>query len=491
MIEIKVPGSKSITNRALIAASLASGKSVLTNALESDDTRHMMNALKNLGVKIKRGKNNELKIYGGHLKKARKTLFCGNSGTTMRFLTAILATQNFESILDGDRRMRQRPLKDLIEALRQLGTNITPLQRNNFPPIKITGSALAGHCYVKGSISSQFLSGLLLAAPLAKKDITIHVIGNLVSKPYIDMTLDVMEKFGIKIKRKGYKEFLIKSDQKYHNRNFEIEGDASSATYFWGISQLTGEEIHVSNIPEDSKQPDTEIKVQSSKLKAQNYDLKLKTLKINCENFPDGAMTLALLCAFNKGKFILTGLNNLKLKECDRLSALAKGLKSIGCRCSKLKDGLVIHGDPERLHGGRIETYNDHRIAMCFGMAQFVIPEIKIKNPNCVKKTYPGFWKELNELKKKFSEKNIILTGMRGSGKTKLGRLLGRLLGRRFIDTDELIERNAKMPIVLLVKRRGWDYFRRLERNVIQKLRNEKNAVIATGGGTLINPKNA
>ena len=128
---------------------------------------------------------------------------------------------------------------------------------------------------------------------------------------------------------------------------------------------------------------------------------------------------------------------------------------------------------------------------MCFGMAQFVIPEIKIKNPNCVKKTYPGFWKELNELKKKFSEKNIILTGMRGSGKTKLGRLLGRLLGRRFIDTDELIERNAKMPIVLLVKRRGWDYFRRLERNVIQKLRNEKNAVIATGGGTLVNLKNA
>ncbi|MBI4994343.1 3-phosphoshikimate 1-carboxyvinyltransferase [Candidatus Peregrinibacteria bacterium] len=490
MMEIKVPGSKSITNRALIASSLAKGKSILTNALESEDTRHMMRALKNLGIKIKREKNNKLKICGGNFKKAKKTLFCGNSGTVMRFLAAVLALQNFESVLDGDKRMRRRPIKDLLDALQQLGANVKSLKQNGFSPIKISGPAKTGHCYINGNISSQFLSGLLLASPFAPKDTTIHVIGRLVSKPYVDMTIDVMEKFGVKVKRNGYKKFFISSGQRYQPLQFKIEGDASSATYFWGISQLTGEEIKITNIPEDTKQPDIRMKVQSSKFKVQSYKSKLKTIKIDCTDFPDGAITLAVLCAFNKGKFILTGLKNLRVKECNRLSALAAGLKKIGCHCRKLPYGLIIFGDPEKLHGGRIETYADHRIAMCFGMAKFVLPGIKIENPACVKKTYPNFWKDLAGLKKHFQKKNIVLTGMRGSGKTRLGRLLGRLLGRRFIDTDELIEQNSKMPIALLVKKRGWDYFRRLERNIVQKLRNEKNAVIATGGGTFLNTKN-
>lgn len=492
MIEITVPGSKSITNRALIIASLAKGKSVLSNILDSEDTRHMMRALQNLGIKTKKLKNNKLEIHGGRLNKSpsAKTplaFYCGNSGTTMRFLTAVLATQNFESVLDGDKRMRQRPIKDLLDALNQLGANATPLQKNNFPPIKISGSlsggSLGGHCYIRGNVSSQFLSGLLLASPLAKNDVTIHVIGELVSKPYVDITIDLMEKFGICVKRNKYKKFFIKSGQKYLARRFEIEGDASSATYFWGISSLTSEEIKIKNIPNNTFQPD--IKFLETAKKIQN------TIKINCSDFPDGAMTLAVFCAFNRGRFILTGLENLRVKECDRLSALYNELKKIGCRCRKLKYGLIIYGDPQRLHGAKIETYNDHRIAMCFGMAQFVLPGLKIKNPSCVKKTYPDFWKDLKTLKKKFLEKNIILTGMRGSGKTKLGRMLGRALGRKAIDTDELIEKRAKMPIALLVKRRGWGYFRRLERNIVEKLRNEKNTVISTGGGTLINSKNA
>lgn len=482
MMEITVPGSKSITNRVLLIASLAKGKSILTNVLDSSDTRHMMRALQHLGIKIKQLKNNKLEIHGGKFKPPQKTLFCGNSGTTMRFLTAILATQNFESVLDGDKRMRERPIKDLIDALYQLGANAIPLRKNNFPPVKIKCPLLGGHCYISGKISSQFLSGLLLSAPLAQKDITIHVIGRLVSKPYIDMTIDTMEKFGVCVKRNKYKIFHIASGQKYHARNFEIEGDASSATYFWGISKLTGEKINVTNVSDNSKQPDIRIK---------NIIEKISPKTINCSDFPDGAMTLAVLCAFNKGKFTLTGLKNLQVKECDRLSALSNGLKKIGCRCHKLKDGLIIYGNPEKLHGGRIKTYADHRIAMCFGMAKFVLPEIKIENPACVKKTYPNFWNDIIELKKHFHQKNIILTGMRGSGKTKLGRLLGRLIGKRFIDTDELIEYSTKMPIALLVKRRGWDYFRKLERLIVQRLKNEKNTVIATGGGTLMNTKNA
>lgn len=489
MMEITVPGSKSITNRALIAASLAKGKSVLSNVLYSDDTKHMMVALKNLGIKTKQLKNNKLEIHGGRLKKSPKTLFCGNSGTTMRFLTAILAAQNFESVLDGDKRMRKRPIKDLIDALYQLGANAIPLRKNNFPPVKIKCPLLGGHCYISGKISSQFLSGLLLAAPLAHNSVTIHVQGNLVSRPYVDMTIDVMEKFGIKVKRNGYKKFLIASGQKYRAQNFEIEGDASSATYFWGISALTSEEIKVTNISDDSKQADIKVKnIQASYLA---YRQAGKLQAINCSDFPDGAMTLAIICAFNKGKFVLTGLQNLRVKECDRLAALSTELKKIGCRCRATKNSLIISGNPEKLHGAKIKTYNDHRIAMCFGMASFVLPEVKITNPSCVKKTYPNFWKDLAELKKHFQQKNIILTGMRGSGKTKLGQLLGRYLGRRFIDIDTLIEQKAHKTISEIVGRLGWPHFRHLEHDIVKKISKYSSAIIATGGGTLCFKKNA
>lgn len=481
MIEIQVPGSKSITNRALLLAALAKGTSELKDALESDDTKHMIAALRNAGVKISR-KSRIIRIRGGKIRKSRHPIFCGNSGTVMRFLGAILAAQKFESVLIGDKRMNERPIADLLQALNQLGAKVGALKKNGLPPIKVSGPLRGGVCRIKGNVSSQFLSGLLLAAPLAEKNVTIFVKGDLVSKAYVDVTLSLMEKFGVQVKRVGYRKFSIRAPQRYHARKMEIEGDASSASYFWGISTLTGETIDVINIPKTSLQPDLIFK----NILSNSFLSSTTTYHLQPTTFPDSAMTLAVLAVFRKGKTILTGLANLRVKECDRLHALTMELRKIGARVKELKDGLEINGNPEKLRGAKIKTYNDHRIAMCFGMVGFVLPGMKIENPSCVKKTYPNFWKDLHALKKKFHEKNIILTGMRGSGKSRLGALLGRWLGRRFYDIDELIEQKAKISIPKIVARHGWRYFRRLESQMVKRLRNIRFAVIATGGGTLM-----
>jgi len=489
-MNIKVPGSKSITNRALICAALAKGKSSLRGILKSDDTKWMIKALNSLGVKIKVNKD-AAKVFGGEFKKTRAKIFCGNAGTVMRFLTAVLSAQNFETILTGDLRMQQRPIKDLVEALKQLGARIEYLGESGFPPIKIVKPMVGGKCELKGNISSQFLSALLLASPLAKKDTEIKIVGELVSKPYVDMTLSVMESFGIEVKRNGYKTFKIKSGQKYKVANFKIEGDGSSATYFWGISALMGEKINVKNVLKNSLQADYKI-LEITKKMQKNPDGSLQNIgKIDCKDFPDGAMTLAVLCAFTKGKNELVGLANLREKECDRLHAIAAELRRIGTKVTELKDGLIIFGDPEKLHGAEIETYNDHRMAMCFGMAQIAIPEIKIKNPNCVSKTYPTFWRDLEKVKSKIKSKNIVLTGMRGSGKTKIGKVLAQKLKRDFYDIDAEIEKFANMKILHIVAKKGWKYFRKLEFQMVKKISKLKNKVISTGGGTIISPANA
>ncbi|MBI5412788.1 3-phosphoshikimate 1-carboxyvinyltransferase [Candidatus Peregrinibacteria bacterium] len=498
MIKLQVPGSKSITNRALIAAALADGKNTLKNCLESDDVLHMKRALGILGIKIKKS-GKDLRVDGGKFHRTHKIL-CGNAGTAMRFLAAVLAAQPFESILYGDERMNKRPIGDLIDGLLQLGAQAKSLNKDNCPPIRVKGPIKGGVCKIRGNVSGQFLSGLLLAAPLAQKDVRIQIIGDLVSKPYVDMTIKVMASFGVCVEQNGYKEFRVRAGQKYRPQTFAIEGDASAATYFWGISALTGEKIEITNVPKDTIQADA---VTKSKMLNCHPELAAPRpavvsgstdwhdVKVNCSDFPDGAMTLAMFCAFMKGKTELTGLANLRVKECDRLHALATELNKIGCQVKEKSDGLIINGNPEKLHGAEIETYNDHRMAMCFGMASFVLPGIKIKNPGCVSKTYPNFWKDLRNLKKRFLERNIILTGMRGCGKTRIGKLVAKKLGRRFIDIDKYIEEKVKMTVREIVAQKGWRSFRKLEMQAAKKLGVMKNLVISTGGGTLMFASNA
>ncbi len=295
-----------------------------------------------------------------------------------------------------------------------------------------------------------------------------------------------MNAFGILCKRDGYKKFFVKAGQKYRARHFKIEGDASSASYFWGISALTGTLIDVANVPKDSLQADIRFLAAVQKLLSNS-----QRLSINCSDFPDSAMTLAVLSAFRKGKTTLTGLANLRVKECDRLRALAAELKRIGCRARELPDGITIDGNPKKLRPAKIKTYHDHRMAMCFGMASVALPGLRIENPGCVRKTYPNFWKDLARVKTLLQEKNLVLTGMRGSGKSRIGALLGRALGRRFIDIDDLIEEKEKKSISEIVSRRGWKYFRFLERKTVQKLASMRQTIIATGGGTLMDQRNA
>ena len=455
--QLFIPGSKSITNRAFLIAGLAKGKSVIKNALVSDDTRYMINALKELGVKIIKknrnyiiqGKNGKFQLNKETIRESslRRTIFLGNAGTAVRFLTATAALQNFSIKITGNERMRERPIQDLIDGLNQLGAKVYSQKNNGCPPVIIEEPLIGGICSINGQASSQFFSAILLSAPYAKKDVTIKVIGELVSKPYVNQTIKIMKDFGIEVKSKNYQEFLVKAGQGYQGREYEVEADASSATYFAGIAMLNGGEITIKNLNPESSQADVNFlevikkmggviknskfqmtnAKQNPKAKVQNnkrdtYSILhtpyskmseneltavitikgpkiLKPLgKINLQNMPDGAMTVAVLCAFAKGKSVLTGLSNLRLKETDRLKAMTNELKKIGCDCRETADGLIINGDPEKLHGAAIETYDDHRMAMCFAVAGTKIEGIKIKNPSCVKKTYPRFWKDLEKM---------------------------------------------------------------------------------------------
>ncbi|MBI2453819.1 hypothetical protein HYV58_01425, partial [Candidatus Peregrinibacteria bacterium] len=296
----------------------------------------------------------------------------------------------------------------------------------------------------------------------------------------------ILKKFGIAVRRRGYRAFFVKAPQRYRPIAFDVEGDASSASYFWAIEAISGTPVDIRNAPrfnKTSQQPD--MAMRSILKKSALPDI------IDCRDFPDSAMTLAVYLAFRKGKFRLTGLQNLRMKECDRLRALVTELNKIGCRTHEEDDGMTIYGAPDSLHGAHIKTYNDHRMAMCFGVAGFFIQGITIENPSCVSKTYPKFWRDLAALKKDFSEKNIILTGMRGCGKSALGAALAKAEGRRFIDIDAVVERRARKSIGEIVAARGWRYFRALESEAVDRISRVRHAVIATGGGTLMRKKNA
>lgn len=429
-----VPSSKSYTNRALILAALAKGKSQIINPLESDDTKVMINALKNLGIKTnkiteqnnytdnpkrqspgkkiqKQSKANkviEVIGNGGKFKQPADTIFLGNAGTAVRFLTATLATQPFESRLTGNERMQERPIGDLIDALQTWGAKIE--SKTGCPPLKIKGPLKGGPTKVNGSISSQYLSALLIASPYTREKSEIKVKGRLTSLPYVAMTLDTIKKFGGKIKNEKFKNFHCQPHT-YKGTSYEVEGDASSASYPWAIAAVTGGKATVTNVPADSAQADLEFLKVLKKMGCK-VDIggtrngitvkgpeKLKALgEINLNRMPDSAMTVAVLCAFANGKSRLTGLGNLRVKETDRLMALETELRKTGVKVKTGKDWIEMEGKAGRgMHGAKIETYDDHRMAMCFAVMGAKIPGITITNPKCVSKTYPYFFKDLKK----------------------------------------------------------------------------------------------
>jgi 3-phosphoshikimate 1-carboxyvinyltransferase len=405
-----VPGSKSYTNRALTIAALARGPSTLRGALVSDDTRVAQQALACLGVSVEQA-GTTIRVHGqqGRFTDPQQALYLGNSGTATRFFTAMLTLSGFPCTVSGDARMQQRPIADLLEALNHLGAETESIHGNGCPPVRIGAQRLqGGTAMVSGAISSQFLSALLMIAPYACQDVTLIVRDTLVSTPYVDMTLDIMAGFGVQAEHDHYRRFVIPGRQYYKGREYTIEGDASSATYFWGLAALLGQEMKILNVPLTSVQADLQFLQVLERMGcavSHRHGIRvsgpaqlqpLGTIDLNA--LPDAAMTVAVLAAFCKGETRIYNVANLRVKETDRLHALATELRKIGVAVQEFPDGLRIDGDPATLHGAEITTYDDHRMAMCFGMVGARLPGICIQDPGCVSKTYPGFWDDLRRL---------------------------------------------------------------------------------------------
>jgi len=411
---LEVPGSKSITQRALVAAALAAGDSVLLNPLVSEDTDYSIAALRQLGVTVD-CRPGQWRVAGqGGLIRAASDIFLGNNGTATRFLTSVAALAEEGHIrIDGDERMRQRPIGPLLAALRGWGVEIADELDNDCPPLHISAKAIPGGATVlpEGK-SSQYLSSLLLVAPYAKQRATIRVLGEVLSKPYVAMTLAVMAEFGIKADfSRDFTEFAIPQGR-YQGREYEIEGDASSASYFWAAAAVTGGRVRVANVPAPSLQGDAMLVPLLARMGCEvsqagrGFTLtggpRLEGIDVDMGDMPDVAPTLAVVAAFAEGDTVIRNIAHLRLKECDRLAAVVAELRKLGVAADEFPDKMVIHGQGGAgLHGARIETYRDHRMAMSFAVAGLKIPGVEIIDEGCVKKSFPDFWTRWDLLQKK------------------------------------------------------------------------------------------
>jgi len=407
--EVNLPGSKSLSNRALLIAALAEGTTTITNLLESDDTRHMLNALQKLGVQYTLSDDRtECTIIGngGPFDSSEPVeLFLGNAGTAMRPLTAALTLGRGEYLLTGEPRMKERPIRHLVDALRQSGATIDYLENEGYPPLKIHANGLQGGAVeIDGSISSQFLTALLMAAPMAKEDMTITIVGELVSKPYIDITLDIMQRFGVEVVNEGYQRFIVKAGQRYKALDhFMVEGDASSASYFLAAAAIKGGRVKVTGIGKNSVQGDVKFAEVLEKMGAnvewaEDYIAvsrgALHAIDMDFNHIPDAAMTIATTALFAKGTTTLRNIYNWRVKETDRLHAMATELRKVGAEVEEGEDYLKIT-PPTKLNHAAIDTYDDHRMAMCFSLLALDPVSVTINDPECTAKTFPNYFEVL------------------------------------------------------------------------------------------------
>jgi len=407
---IAIPGSKSFTHRALIAASLADGESVLLNALRSEDTEYTVRALEKFGVPIFVGEDSiRVQGTGGNLKGAGEKIYVGDSGTSMRFLTALAALKNGRTQLDGSERMRQRPIAELLEALNDLGVRAYSLEGNGFPPVVVESrSLMGGVAKIHGGESSQYLSGLLLVAPYARGDVLIELIDRLASRPYVDITLEVMSAFGIEVQRTGDHSFFVRGGQQYRPQEYRVEGDASNASYFFAAAAVTRGRVKVENFRPDTVQGDVGFlrileEMGCEVVKGRNFaevrGNKLQGIEVDMNTMPDVVPTLAVTAAFAQGNTVMKSIGHLRLKESDRIAALAGELAKMEVKVESGDDWLKVKGGNPR--GAEIETYNDHRLAMSFAIAGLAVTGVKIEGEGCVAKSFPEFWETLRELYQK------------------------------------------------------------------------------------------
>ncbi len=383
---VTAPSSKSVTHRAIIIASLARGISTIKNILLSEDTQYTINALQQLGVRIEQ-KGTTLIIYGseGKLTAPKQPIFVGNSGSTLRMLTAVSHLCN-GAIITGEKRLQERPIKDLLNGLKQFET---------------------GTITIDGSKSSQYITALLLIAPFAKKGLTILITGELRSKPYVSLTINIMKTFGVAVKNDDFKKFVVEKEQTYQSKNYTIEGDYSSASYFFAAAAITKSTVTVQNLNIKSLQADKYFLEILSKMGCAVLQNKnsvtvtgtktLSGITVDMNDCPDIVQTLAIVAAFAKGETLIKNISHLKDKETDRLHATAYTLEKMGIKAVATNDSLRITGG--KPCGALINTYNDHRMAMSFAIVALgVHDEILIQNTEVVNKSYPNFWKDLQSI---------------------------------------------------------------------------------------------
>jgi len=417
--KITLPGSKSISNRTLLLAALANGNTHIYDLLASDDTSRMLEALQTLGVKLVNLTDNTWLVEGCNGDFPNKgssespiDLFLGNAGTAYRPLTAALAFSNGHYYLHGIPRMHERPIGDLVEALRQTGAQIEYLGNDGFPPLKISPAKLdlSKPIKIRGNVSSQFLTALLMALPLTKKAATIEVIGELISKPYIEITLNLMARFGIKVQRDGWQEFFVTFHSQYLSPQvIFVEGDASSASYFIAAGAIAGE-VQVNGLGENSIQGDlkftdaaksmgAEIHFNENSLTTSNIG-KLQAINLDCNHIPDAAMTLAIMALFADGTTTLRNIASWRVKETDRITAMATELRKVGAIVEEGADYITITPPAVLTPNAVIDTYDDHRMAMCFSLVSLGGVPITINDPKCVNKTFPDYFTQFASIVK-------------------------------------------------------------------------------------------
>lgn len=468
---VRLPGSKSISNRVLLLAALSQGKTDIADLLDSDDTRVMLAALNQLGCHIETLDGGVLRVHGmgGHLPVRQASLFLGNAGTAMRPLTAALALlaseQGGQFDLSGIARMHERPIGDLVDALRQLGCPMACLGQEGYPPLRLGDGtrhrlALEGPIRVRGDVSSQFLTALLLALPLVARQapVMIDVVGELISKPYIEITLNLLSRFGVVVEREGWERFTIPAGSRYSSPGrIHVEADASSASYFIALGALapagpgcdgiTIEGVGLSSIQGDirfvdaARQMGAEITGEANRLHVRRGTWPLKAIDLDCNHIPDAAMTLAVMALYADGTTTLRNIASWRVKETDRIAAMATECRKLGAIVDEGVDFIRIT-PPVEWQPARIHTYDDHRVAMCFSLAAFnpACHAVRIEDPKCVAKTFPDFFEILFGVCQPAQGRVpvICVDGPTASGKGTLAAALAQHLGYHLLDSGAL-----------------------------------------------------
>ena len=466
---VRLPGSKSISNRVLLLAALAAGETELRDVLVSDDTARMLDALQALGVGVDRSTPGVVRVrgLGGVPKVKQGELFLGNAGTAFRSLTAVLALSGGDYRLSGVPRMHERPIGDLVDALRQVGAEIDYLGNEGFPPLRLRPGVLCsgGVVQVRGDVSSQFLTGLLIALPLTGVATTVEVVGELISRPYIEITLGAMARFGVIVEREGGQRFHVPAGAVYRSPGvYAVEGDASSASYFLALGALGGGPLRVEGVGRDSLQGDVcfadALAAMGARLTlgpdwieaAAPEGRRLKAVDLDCNHIPDAAMTLATAALFAEGTTTLRNIASWRVKETDRIAAMACELRKLGATVEEGADFIrVTPPTAFAAPAAGIDTYDDHRVAMCFSLAAFA-GAVRINDPGCVAKTFPDYFARFAEVSEAVPV--IAIDGPSASGKGTVAARVAAALGWHYLDSGALYRLTA-----LAAERAGvaWD----------------------------------